>query len=225
MRDRKDLNVRDFTLLLVLLLQVCSLMILRFSLVGSVQLKHETAVAEARKIATSMMAQEGLSESLNYCCFLRVENISSFFGVSFSRIFSILLPTYGSYFDFKCIQGLCRHCSSFEFAQRSDGLMARAWWEHVQDLDDATVRENFFLDGVGLSASDSKAGSANAPKIIPKVWHFTLHLHAVAQLFVNSAGQGWAGSYSNVLNAIHRCHTQFDRVTQECMVLLPLKNL
>lgn len=26
-----------------------------------------------------------------------------------------------------------------------------------QDLDDATVRENFFLDGVGLTA-DSKAG-------------------------------------------------------------------
>ena len=29
----------------------------------------------------------------------------------------------------------------------------------AQDLDDATVRENFFLDGVGLPNADSKAGS------------------------------------------------------------------
>lgn len=45
----------------------------------------------------------------------------------------------------------------------------------LQDLDDATVRENFFLDGVGLPNADSKAHSAFC-------FHVKGHLKACMQL-------------------------------------------
>lgn len=85
------------------MLHVCRKAAFRFSLVGDVKPDRESAVAEARKIAESMMAED-----------------------------------------------------TAKFSDLKQSKTAREWCSGVKDLDDATIRENFFLDGVGQPNAGTK---------------------------------------------------------------------